>query len=271
MNKRKSSFLLTSIFIIFSMTVAFGTWDKGHSILNLGSDRSGGTTYFGEIKEYAVGDKALEVGSIKELEVIWKKGGVRIEEYDGDKILISEESETLLSEDYKMCYLSKNGKLIIRYSKYMNGENEELKLNKDLTILIPNKNRSLINEIKLNTVNSKINVSTEYISKLKFDSINGNTDVLGRYNQIEMKKTSGDIYLELLNCPKLIDSNIVNGDITLSIPENKGFSIETEMKKGELESDFPLIAKENYAIYKKAKSKINISIVNGDIRLLKQK
>lgn len=270
MNKRKSSVFLTSLIIISSMTVAFATWDKGHSIFKIGSDRSSGGTYFGELNEYSVGDAELELGSIKEIEVSWHKGDIHIEEYQGDKIIISEDVSELLSDGDRLRYLSKNGKLIIRYSKDLDGKKEDDYINKDLTIRLPKKN-GLINELKLSAVNSKISINAEYISKLKIDSLNGSVDILGRYDKIELIDASGNIDADLFNCPENIDADITNGNLELSIPENKGFAVEYDIKNGNFESDFSLISKDNYAIYKKAKSNINLNTVNGDIKIIKQK
>lgn len=270
MNKRKSSVFLTSILIISSMTVAFATWDKGHSIFNIGSDRSSSGTYFGELNEYSVGDAELELGSIKEIEVSWHKGDVHIVEYDGDEIIINEDVGSILSDGDKLRYLSKNGKLIIRYSKDLDAKKESDYISKDLTIQLPKK-KGLISELKLSTVNSKISINAEYISKLKIDSLNGSVDILGRYDKLEISEASGNVEANLLNCPQNIDTDIINGNFELSIPENKGFVVEYDIKNGDFESDFSLISKDNYAIYKKAKSNINLNTVNGDIKIVKQK
>lgn len=271
MNKRKSSVFLASILIISSMTVAFATWDKGHSIFKIGSDRSNSDTYFGELNEYSSGNAELELGSIKEIEVSWNSGDIEILEYDGDKILINEKTAEPLSEEDELIYLSKNGKLIVRASKVLNDGQREVSIEKNLSIAIPKKKNTLINEIKLSSVNSKIIVDTEHVSKLKIDSANGNINLLGRYDKIEIGEASGNIEAELLNCPQNVAVNSVNGNVLLSMPENKGFVLEHEIKNGNFECDFPLTSKENYAIYKKAKSNINIAIVNGNIKIIKQK
>lgn len=271
MDKRKSSVFLASFLIISSMTVAFATWDKGNSILKIGSDRSNSDTYFGELNEYSVGNAELELGSIKEIEVNWHSGVVEISEYEGDKILIIENANEPLSKEDKLIYLSKNGKLIVRTSKVLDGRENEVSIEKDLLIYIPKKNKVLINEIKLSTENSEIHVDTKYVSKLKIDSANGDINLLGRYDKIEMSNISGNFEAELLNCPQNIDVNAVNGNVMLNMPENKGFVLEHNIKNGNFECEFSLTAKENYAIYKKAKSNINIAIINGNIKVIKQK
>lgn len=271
MDKRKSSVFLASFLIISSMTVAFATWDKGSSILKIGSDRSNSDTYFGELNEYSVGNVELELGSIKEIEVNWHRGEVEISEYEGDKILISENANEPLSKEDKLIYLSKNGKLIVRSSKKLDDEKNEVSIEKQLSIRIPKKNSALINEVKLSTVKSKILVDAEHVSKLKIDSSNGDINLLGRYDKIEMSNVSGNFEAELLNCPQNIDVNAVNGNVILNMPENKGFVLEHDIKNGNFECEFPLTAKENYAIYKKAKSYINIAIINGNIKIIKQK
>lgn len=271
MDKKKNSLLIGIILLISSATIALAYADKGHSIFKIGADRSQSDTFFGEISEYDSGNAEVDVGSIKEIEVNWKSGDIILNEYDGDKIKIEEKSEKELNDNERLKYLSKNGKLIVRYDEYINNEKNTTMINKELTIYIPKTNRHLINEVKVNTINSDIKVYTNNVDVIKVDSINGNIDISGRYKNMEVDNASGNVGVNLLNSPKTIGINILNGNLRLKIPENKGFLVENDIKNGNFECEFPLTMKGNYAIYKKAKMNIMISTINGDVNIDKVK
>lgn len=267
MNKKKGSILITIGLILSSMSIVFAAWDTGHSVFKLGADRSSSSTFFGEIKEYSVGDADIAVGSIKEIDINWHNGDVNIMEYDGDRIKFEEISESVLRSDDRLRYLSKNGKLIIRYAKDNEGSLTDDDLYKELNIYIPKSKKSLINEIKLNTINSNSKIVVNNIENLRLDSVNGNTEVVGSYKGLELSSTSGNIDLNMNNCPNYMSVNAVNGNIDLDMPENDGFEVEYDIKNGNFVCEFPVTSKGNYAIYKKAKSDLNLFTVNGDINI----
>lgn len=271
MDKRKNSLLIGIILLISSATIALAYADKGHSIFKIGADRSKSDTFFGEISEYASGNAELDVGSIKEIEVNWKSGDIILNEYDGDKIKIEEKSGKELNDNERLKYLSKNGKLIVRYDEYINNETNSEMLNKELNIYIPKTNRHLINEVKLNTINSNIKIYTNNVDGVQVNSINGSINISGKYKTLEVDNASGNVGVNLSNSPKNIGINILNGNLILKIPENKGFLVENDIKNGNFECEFPLTMKGNYAIYKKAKMNIIISIINGDANIDKVK
>ena len=271
MEKKKNSIFIAMISLISGIAIALAYWDTGHSVFRIGSDRSKNSTFFGEISEYKSGDAEIDVGSIKEIEVNWKSGNIRLNEYDGEKIKLEEVSEKELNFNESLKYLSKNGKLIVQYDGNVNNDMTSEILSKELNIYIPNTNKYLINEVKVNTINSDIELHTNNVDVIKIDSINGNIDVYGSYKNMEVDNASGNVEVSLLNSPKNIGINILNGNLILKIPENKGFLVENDIKNGNFECEFPLTIKGNYAIYKKAKMNIMISTINGNVNIDKVK
>lgn len=269
MNKKRGSVLIAVGLILSSMSMVFAAWDDGHSIFKLGSDRSSSSTFFGEIGEYSIGNAEIEIGSIKEIDINWHNGDVELVEYDGDKIKIEEISEKGLRSDDRLRYLSKNGKLVIRYANDTENSLTDDELYKELNIYIPKRDKSLINEIKLSTINSNSKIDVNNIGSLRLDSVNGDTEVFGSYKGMELSSASGNINLKIQDCPDNMTINAVNGNINLEMPENDGFEVEYDIKNGDFVCQFPVTSKGNYAIYKKAKSDLNLFTVNGDINITK--
>lgn len=268
MNKKKGSVLIAMGLILSSMSMVFAAWDDGHSILKLGADRSSSSTFFGEIGEYSVGNADIGVGSIKEIDINWHNGDVKVVEYDGNKIKIEEKSEEVLRSDDRLRYLSKNGKLIIRYANDTENSLTDDDLSKELNIYIPKHDKNLINEIKLSTINSNSKINVNNIGSLRLDSVNGDTEVLGSYRSMELSSASGNINLKTQDCPDNMKINAVNGNINLEIPENDGFEVEYDIKNGDFVCEFPVTSNGNYAIYKKAKSDLKLFTVNGNITIM---
>lgn len=269
MNKKKGSVLITMVLILSSMSIVFAAWDEGHSVFKLGADRSSSSTFFGEIEEYSVGNAEIEIGSIKEVDINWHNGDVNMMEYEGDKIKIEEISETVLSSDERLRYLSKNGKLIIRYANETESSLADDNLYKELNVYIPKRDKNLINEIKLSTINSNSKIDVNNRGNLRVDSVNGNMEIFGSYEGLEFSSTSGNVDLYMKSCPSNMNINAVNGDINLKLPENDGFEVEYDIKNGDFVCEFPVTSKGNYAIYKKAKSDFNLFTVNGNISITK--
>lgn len=261
---------IKGFFILMALTATCVLWDDGHSIFQIGSDRTGAETFFGEINEYSSGNGSISRGSIKGVEVDWKAGEIEIIEYDGEDILFIESADSKIINSNKMKYLSKNGNLVIRY----NGNIEEKYTNKiqkkNLQLKIPQKDAHLIKEIKINSISTKITINTGNIQKLKIGSTNGEMQIYGNYKDLEMEGVSGDILMELSSCPEKLKVQTLNGDIRLAIPENKGFSLECERMDGNFECDFPLTSENKFAIYKKSKSTLKLGTINGNIKIEKR-
>lgn len=267
MKKHKTSGVITGFFVLIILASIFAVWDKGSSIFQIGSDRTDLDTFFGEIKEYSSGGASFPLGSIKEIEANWLAGDVQIKEYDGKEIIVFESADNEINKENQMKYLSKNGKLVIRY----NGNTEEEYTNKiqkkKLELLIPKEEANFIKEIKLNIIAATTKVNTQGISDLKINSTNGQIDIEGKYKVIEIKGISGNVEMKLLECPKKLRAYIATGDIALKIPENGGFSVEYNIATGNFECDFPLTSKNSYAIYKKIKSSFELEVLSGDIKI----
>ncbi|MGB5823419.1 MAG: DUF4097 family beta strand repeat-containing protein [Proteocatella sp.] len=268
MKKNKKS-VIKGFFVFMFLISIFAIWDNGQKILQVGSQRTNEDTFFGEIKEYSSGNASLNRGSIKEVEINWQVGGIEIREYDGEEIKFKESADNDINNENQMKYLAKNGKLILRY----NGKMEEEYINKiqkkNLVLMIPKKDSLRIREIKINAVSSNIDIATDNIQKLKIDSNDGEMNICGSYKDLEIEGISGNISMELMTCPKKIKSKTVTGDITLEIPENKGFSVEHDMINGNFECDFELTSKNNYAIYKKPKSVFELMTASGSVDIEK--
>ena len=250
--KLKRAWMMRAVVAVVVAGAAFSVWDRGNGFFKLGTSSSDPYTFFGEIKEYSTGGTKIPYGHIKQIDVMWAWGEVEISEYEGDDIVIDEVYDEELPDIDRMRYLSKNGKLIIRYSGRSSEHNLKNPGSKTLKLRIPKDVSENIDLIKVITHEADVNVSAAHEDKLVVSS------------------DKGDVGIVLGSVPDDIEISTDTGDVTLQIPENEGFELEYNISGGTFECEFPLVSKSNYGIYKKAGSKFEIVSADGDLRILRR-
>ena len=250
--KLKRVWMTRALVAVVVAGAAFSVWDRGNGFFKLGTSSADPYTFFGEIKEYSTGGAKIPYGNVRQIDVIWSWGEVEISEYDGEDIVIDEIYDEELPDIDRMRYLSKNGKLIIRYSGRSSEHNLKNPGSKTLKLRIPKDVSENIDLIKVITHEADVNVSAAHEDKLVVSS------------------DKGDVDLVLGSVPHEIEISTDTGDVTLQIPENEGFELEYNISGGIFECEFPLVSESNYGIYKKAGSKFEIVSADGDLRILRR-
>lgn len=250
--KLKRTWMLRTLVAVVVAGAAFSVWDRGNGFFKLGTSSSDPYTFFGEIKEYSTGGTKIPYGHIKQIDVMWTWGEVEIAEYEGEDIVIDEIYDEELHDIDRMRYLSKNGKLIIRYSGRSTDYNLKNPGSKTLKLRIPKDVSENIDLIKVITHEADVKVSAAHEEKLVVSS------------------DKGDVDFVLDSVPDEIEISTDTGDVTLHIPENDGFELEYDISGGSFECEFPLVSELNYGIYKKAESKLEIASSDGDLRILRR-
>lgn len=96
---------------------------------------TGGSIYYEDSELYTVGSGAVQAYGIKEIEINWTAGNVRIEAAEGREITMEEQgAETARDE---MRYLLRDGKLIIQYSAPRRGFDFWRAGEKQLVVKVP--------------------------------------------------------------------------------------------------------------------------------------
>ena len=239
--------------------------------------------------EYLVADDIISVRDIKNIDIDWISGKVKVEEYSGNTIEFYEEESSSLDEDEKMRYLVEDGSLKIKFKKSKKFISSFLNKNKTIIIKIPSSVSGGLNSFVLNTVSSNVevnnlvanNVSIEVVSGdidinnvkselLYVETISGSVNISGAIDFIESEGVSGKITMDLENCPKEIKSETISGSINIYIPENDGFTAKYESVSGKFTSDFNVTMTKNKAVYKNGKSNFDFESVSARININKK-
>lgn len=106
-----------------------------------------------------------------------------------------------------------------------------------------------------------------------FDTVSGRITTSGNASKLKANTVSGKIQSQLHAMPGWIKMDSISGRITLTIPENDGFTVKYSALSGILQSDFPLTGnigqKNGQAAYKNGTTEINFSTLSGRMQICK--
>lgn len=191
---------------------------------------------------YNTASGTVTVQDIKNIEIYWVSGTVKIEGSDGDSVSFSEissldeKSDSIgeatenkeLSESLKMRYKTEDGKLIIQFCKsglrVRSGAVKDLK--KDLTVSVPK--GVDIESIKADAVSSDITVSDVKSNDIKINSVSANVNVCAaEIDKIACKTVSGHVNITSSGKTDTTDVDTVSGNVTLNAASTGSVSIKS--------------------------------------------
>lgn len=260
----KKSLVIFMVFIVFMVLVISGFLGKKYDDYKFKDNIQNRSDYFG-------GSAKLITDGIEDIEIDWPVGIINVSQYNGDKIILTERSESEIYKENELQYIVSDGTLKINYSSKKTDEsnNVDRVLEKDFDLKIP-ENIILIQELDINTVSGKLKVSADNIIDLNVNAISGDVLIGGKYRDIDCNGISGNINMNLSEIPKDIEIDTTNGEIELKIPENDGFEAEYNLKSGDFKCEFPVTYIENNVIYKKALSSFEFNSRSGNILISRQ-
>ena len=192
-------------------------------------------------------------GDIREIEIDWVSGNIRIESADIDHIKVN---ETAAHANTEAMLCRKDGDTLkISFCK---GKLASLKGigTKDLTIQVPKgwACRKLeidavspkisvqgltADEVDLDTAGGESRFDSCTLGKLDADTASGNLYFTGTLENLEYDSASGSVEAELDNVPSKITMDTASGSLSLKLPKGAGFAVALDSLSGKLDSDFP--------------------------------
>lgn len=287
--------LFATLIFLFNVDniLDFGFW--GYSYSNESSYTKGG----GEIS-----------ADIDTIEVNWISGSINVSKYEGDKIIISESANKSLDDDELLRYKVVDGNLIIQYAKSSRSFNFLLNNipSKSLELKIPASIAESLIELEIDSVSANIYLSDITSNEFNIDNVSGRTEVSNitggncnissvsgsiKYNNamlntldvetisgnvyfngaafyIDSETVSGKITMDLLNTPKEFESESVSGNVSITIPENDGFTAKYDTVSGDFNSNFSTQHSKHSVIYKNGGASFNFDSVSGDFTIDKK-
>ena len=214
----------------------------------------GSTSFSSSVKNGKVGSGAVSSSDIRELQLEWVGGTVKVLPGDGDKITFTE--NTGLDEADQLRWEVRDGRLIIAFC-----ENKKISfgftlddLKKDLTVTVP---KDLIldkltvdsvsadvevtgqtgDRFQLNNVSGKCSAEDCVFDKVVLETVSGDLDFRGTAVTLEIHGVSADCSAELDEKITTVDFEGVSGGLKLTLPQGLSYTTDVDTVSGSVHGD----------------------------------
>ena len=221
--------------------------------------------------------------AVREIEIDWLSGNIRLEQANVDSI---EVRETPVDDArYAMVCKQEGQTLKIEYCQSNTfGSWKNLKLSKDLTILVPMdwNGRAVrvdaasaklavqdltIQEVEIDTASGECRFDGCTVDTLDIDTASGDVDFEGSLNKLDCDSASAGVQAVLDNVPYEIDMDTASGCLELFLPEDAGFAVKMDTMSGKFDSDFPYSTKNGVYLSGDGACRINMSSMSGGVTI----
>lgn len=239
-----------------------------------------------EVTGYGV---ALDAASIREMEIEWAAGSIKIQPMEITEIRIAEEGKD--REKNPMVWNVREGKLSIQYSKNTDhafgmglvlGKEES----KNLIIEVPfgwqcdsleidaasaslEVQELTIREMEFDGASGTCIFDNCTVEKLDLDTASGDVRFTGSLQQLDCDSASADILLELTNVPRSIELDTASGDLEVTLPADAGFAVTLDALSSDFRSDFDTIRRNNSYVAGNGRCRIDVDAMSGDVTVRK--
>ena len=223
--------------------------------------------------------------SIRELEIEWAAGDIKIYPGTTDQITVQEDGVT--DDKYTMSVQWDEDTLEIRFSQR---EFNLIGLNnipeKDLTITVPvdwycesleidaaSANLEVcglsIGEVDINGASGICEFENCTVQQLNIDTASGDVRFVGSLNILDCDAASANIYAVLTNVPNRLDMDTMSGDLELTLPKDAGFVLSMDALSEKLDTDFEISRKDGKLVSGDGACRIRIDALIGDVIIRK--
>lgn len=221
--------------------------------------------------------------TITGLEVEWALGDIVIRSADVEQVTVSAQDLSLVRTK-----LTKENALSIQ----LPSKKDWIALNgldkMDLTITLPKTTlldqlevefaagnltienlAGTIGKMELEGVSGSCGVTGCSVGKLDVDTASGDVHFQGRLEALEMDAASASFIGVLENTPKRVEMESVSGQLSLTLPEDCGFTITSESLNTRFSSDYPAKKIDHAHVYGDGSCKIHLEGVSGIVEIRK--
>ena len=231
---------------------------------------------------------SADPAAIREIKIDWISGSVTVEPGDVQEITFLESGNGI--DKYEMVWKQSGDELVIQYSKDSSTAGFGLHFgdgSKDLTVTVPR--NWLCDSLELDTASADLTVRDVIIREMEIDSASGTAkfenctvsslDVdtasggvtfTGSLNELDFEAASASFTGVLENVPDQVKMDSMSGGLTLTLPEDAGFTVSLDAMSSDFSSDFPTVKKNKSYVCGDGHCKIDVSTMSGDVAILKQ-
>lgn len=265
-------FSLVILLLLGVLTIGLGI---GTFIFRMGS------SYTDTYSETQSSSGEVSAAQIRNLNIEWVNGSITIQSGGTDVITFS---ETGIGE--QMVWKQAGDTLMIQFRKSKVPFGLSFDSSKDLVITVPP--NWLCNELDINSVSAKIEVSDLTADEIDLENVSGNCTFENcSTNELTVDTVSGNVIYEgtlyTMNCnsvsanctlttgvqPRELSLDSVSGDLILELPEHCGFSASIDSMSGSISSEFGTTASKGHHSHGDGSCRITADTLSGDIIIRK--
>lgn len=264
---KKKSILLLCLIIIFLVAC---------------SDNEVNQEYQYDDSQYAYGNISFNDDHIVKVTIDWLVGNVIVTKSDDNQLIVREEKDTVLNDDYKFRYLLQDDTLDIKFTKSFTNLQYDFKM-KNLYLFVP----SYVQIIDMNIHNAEVkcdNINLEILningndapvslSKTNIKNlniVNESNEILlfnNEFEEININTDQANIGISVNESIKLISINSNKGDISFYVNENYPFVIKFDTTSGKLKTKKQYIQSNNIYNFNDGKIMFVIETISGNLKI----
>ena len=231
---------------------------------------------------------SADPAAIREIKIEWISGSVTVEPGDVQEITFLESGNG--TDKYEMVWKQSGDELVIQYSKDSSIAGFGLHFgdgSKDLTVTVPRGwvcdsleldtastdltvRDMIIREMEIGSANGTAKFENCTVSSLDVDTASGDVTFSGSLNELDFEAASASFTGVLENVPDKVKMDSMSGDLTLTLPEDAGFTVSLDAMSSDFSSDFPTVKKNKSYVCGDGHCKIDVDAMSGDVSILKQ-
>lgn len=144
-------------------------------------------------------------------------------------------------------------------------------------------------ELRLESTSGDLETENVTAEKTEASSTSGEISLYGKFTEIKANTTSGDVRanangmkyftggsvsgkleVESDTFPQQVEMSTTSGNVSLTIPEGEGFTVNFSSVSGKLRCDFPVVNQGDESIYNNGAAFIKMNTVSGDGHISKK-
>ena len=231
---------------------------------------------------------SADPAAIREIKIEWISGSVTVEPGDVQEITFLESGNG--TDKYEMVWKQSGDELVIQYSKDSGIAGFGLHFgdgSKDLTVTVPRGwvcdsleldtastdltvRDMIIREMEIDSASGTAKFENCTVSSLDVDTASGDVTFTGSLNELDFEAASASFTGVLENVPDQVNMDSMSGDLTLTLPEDAGFTVSLDAMSSDFSSDFTTVKKNKSYVCGDGHCKIDVDAMSGDVSILKQ-
>ena len=228
-NSTKTALIVAVVMIAVGFVISFIAHGKGESVFESGLAITSGVN-FGSEAGYTVctsGELSLDPKETALLDIDWLSGSVRVERYEGDKLIVREESSRELTDAQRMRWKLSGERLTVRFCA--NGQRQLP--DKKLTVLVPD--GWAREEVRVDAASADVTIRGIGVNEtISVDTASGGVyieDCAG--SSLLIRTASGDVHAAETEVRGDLRAEAASGSVTLQGCKAERLDVDTSSGK----------------------------------------